>query len=300
MAVADSASGGKARRLKGRALAALLRQWRSDGSDRASAQRNAGAAFLIRVASAAIIYAAQVLLARWMGRFEFGIYVYVWAWVGFLGALAPLGLAYSAQRFIPAYRTRQDHDGLRGFLRGGRLLCFALGTAAGAVLAIAVVLLAGRIAPYYVVPLLIASLTLPIFTVSSAQDAIARTFDWIDVALIPGFIAQPLIVVAAMAAIHLSGAPVTARDALVVACAAFWLVVLAQLGLLGRRLGRAIERGAHRYEARIWLTTSLPMFLVDGFFILLTCVDVLVLQAFVGPADVAVYHAATKTLVLIG
>jgi O-antigen/teichoic acid export membrane protein len=32
----------------------------------------------------------------------------------------------------------------------------------------------------------------------------------------------------------------------------------------------------------------------------LTCVDVLVLQAFVGPADVAVYHAATKTLVLIG
>jgi O-antigen/teichoic acid export membrane protein len=298
MAVTDS-SGSMTERLGWRAIARHVRQWRSDAGDGAVARRNAGTAFLIRVASAAIIYLSQVLLARWMGRFEFGIYVYVWAWVGFLGALAPLGVAYSAQRFIPEYRARQDDAGLRGFLRGGRLLCFALGTAAGAVLAVAVILFAGRIAPYYLVPFLIASLTLPIFAVSSAQDAIARAFDWIDLALVPGFIAHPLIVIAAMAAIHLSGAPVTALDALVAACAAFWLVVLTQVVLLGRRLGREVEAGARRYDADVWLKTSLPMFLVDGFFILLTCVDVLVLQAFVGPADVAVYHAATKTLALI-
>ncbi len=283
-----------------RSIAARIKAWRADGSDRSIARRIAGTAFLIRVASAAIIYASQVLLARWMGRFEFGVYVYVWAWVGFLGALAPLGVAYSAQRFIPEYRTRHDHDGLRGFLRGGRWLCFALGAAAGAALAGAVALVAGRMATYYVVPFLIASLTLPIFTVSSVQDAIARAFNWIDLALVPGFIAHPLIIIAAMAAIHLFGAPVTALDALVAACAAFWLVVLTQVVLLGRRLGREVERGERRYDMRAWLKTSLPMFLVDGFFILLTCVDVLVLQAFVGPADIAVYHAATKTLALIG
>jgi O-antigen/teichoic acid export membrane protein len=48
-----------------------------------------------------------------------------------------------------------------------------------------------------------------------------------------------------------------------------------------------------------WIRTSLPIFLVDSFFILLTYVDILVLQAFVGPAEVAVYYAATKTLVMI-
>lgn len=299
MAAAETAAEAVAQRLNLRALARRVRQWREADADRSVARRNAGAAFVIRVASAAIIYVSQVLLARWMGRFEFGIYVYVWAWVGFVGALAPLGLAYSAQRFIPEYRAHKDHDGLRGFLRGGRLLCFAFGSAAGASLAIAVVLLAGRIAPYYFVPFLIASLTLPIFAVSSAQDAIARAFDWIDLALVPGFIAQPLILVGAMAALHLAGAPVAASEALMAACAAFWVVVLMQLMLLERRLGCAIAAGARRYDARAWLKTSLPMFLVDGFFILLTCVDVLMLQAFVGPADVAVYHAATKTLVLI-
>ena len=127
MAVADTTGGRLARRLKWRALAARLRGWRGDGSDRSVAQRIAGAAFLIRVASAGIIYLGQVLLARWMGRFEFGIYVYVWAWVGFLGMLSPIGIAYSAQRFIPEYRMRGDHDGLRGFLRGSRWLCLGLG-----------------------------------------------------------------------------------------------------------------------------------------------------------------------------
>ena len=46
---------------------------RADGSDRSIALRMAGAAFLIRVSSAAIIYLSQILLARWMGRFEFGV-----------------------------------------------------------------------------------------------------------------------------------------------------------------------------------------------------------------------------------
>ena len=44
-------------------------------------QRLSGTVFLIRVASAVLAFGSQVLLARWMGSFEFGIYVYVWTWV---------------------------------------------------------------------------------------------------------------------------------------------------------------------------------------------------------------------------
>jgi O-antigen/teichoic acid export membrane protein len=299
MAVTDTPGDRLARRLKWRALAARLRGWRGDGSDRSVARRIAGTAFLIRVASAAIIYLSQILLARWMGRFEFGIYVYVWAWVGFLGMLSPIGIAYSAQRFIPEYRTRGDHDGLRGFLRGSRRLCLALGLGAGAALAGAVWLLADRIPAYYVAPFMIASLPLAIFAVSCIQDSTARAFDRVDLALIPGFIVHPLLIMAAMAALHVSGVPVTGRDALIAAAAAFWLVVLAQGVLLDRSLAREVAPGARRYEVAAWIRTSLPIFLVDGFFILLTYVDLLVLQAFVGPEEVAVYYAAAKTLVLI-
>jgi O-antigen/teichoic acid export membrane protein len=299
MTIEASRNGQLGARAALRRVASGIREWRADASHRSIAQRAAGTAFAIRVASAAIIYLAQVLLARWMGRFEFGIYVYVWAWVGFLGMPAALGLAYSAQRFIPEYRTLGDGDRLRGFLRGSRWLCFALGSAAAALMAGAVVLFAGEIPAYYLLPFMVASLALPIFPVSSAQDSIARAFNWIDLALVPGFIVHPLMILAAMATVHLCGLPVTALHALIAASAAFWVVVLAQVVLLGRRLRREVAHGTRRYETKVWLKTSFPIFLVDGFFILLTSVDVLILQVFVGPADVAVYWAATKTLVLI-
>ena len=280
-------------------LIARAKAWRADRGDRAAAQRMAGAAFLIRVASAGIIYLTQVLLARWMGRFEFGIYVYVWSWVGFLGMLAPLGIAYSAQRFIPEYRTRGDNARLAGFLRGARILCFGLGIAAGAILAATVWMLEGKISPYYLAPFLIASLALPIFTVSSAQDAIARSFDWIALALVPGFVIQPLIIFFTVGALHLAGASVTAVAGLIAAVVALWTIVLLQLVLLNRRLGHAVAPTERRYEVGEWLATALPIFLVDSFFVLLTYIDILVLQLYVGPADIAVYYAATKTLALI-
>ena len=78
-----------------------------------------------------------------MGRFEFGVYVYVWTWVLLLGALVSLGLPSAAQRFIPEYLGRGDLDRLRGFLFGSRWLAFGLGTIASAI-GIALVLLFRR------------------------------------------------------------------------------------------------------------------------------------------------------------
>src|SRR5436853_292836 len=108
---------------------AALRQaraWLTDASDKSITQRVAGTAFLIRVASAALVYLTQVVLARWMGSFEFGIYVYVWTWVLLIGGLVDFGLASSAQRFIPEYVGPKQLELLRGFLSGARWIVFAL------------------------------------------------------------------------------------------------------------------------------------------------------------------------------
>src|SRR5258707_9082880 len=197
MTMIETQDGDAAARTSFGRIAARIKRWRPDGSDRSIAKRIAGTAFLIRVASAAIIYLTQVLLARWMGRFEFGIYVYVWAWVGFLGMLAAGGIAPSAQRFIPQYRTLRDNEHLRGFLVGGRWLSFAYGTVVAALLVGTVLSISYKIAPYYWLPLLVGAAAIPIFPVSSTQDTIARCFNWIELGLIPNYVIQPLIIVAA-------------------------------------------------------------------------------------------------------
>ena len=102
---------------------------RLGGGDNALAQRMAGTAFLIRVASAAIAYLSQIVLARWMGSSEFGLYVYVWTWVLLIGGLGDLGLAIAAQRFVPEYGERGALAELRGYLAGSRALAMAIATA---------------------------------------------------------------------------------------------------------------------------------------------------------------------------
>ena len=80
----------------------------SDGSNSSLVRRLAGAAFIIRVASAAIAFISQILLARWMGSFEFGVYIYAWTWVLLIGGMADLGLASAAQRLDPRIHRTQE------------------------------------------------------------------------------------------------------------------------------------------------------------------------------------------------
>src|ERR1019366_1993498 len=72
------------------------------GSSEASlTKRLAGTIFIIRVISAALAYLSQILLARWMGGSDYGVYVYVCTWVLLLGCMMDFGISASAQKIIP-------------------------------------------------------------------------------------------------------------------------------------------------------------------------------------------------------
>lgn len=264
-----------------------------------SLQRAAGTAFVIRVAGAAIALLLQVVLARWMGAYEFGIFAYVWTWVILLGSLIDFGLATTAQRLIPEYAALESADLLRGFLAGSRLMAVAISTALAAAAALTLKLAEPWVNHFLVLPLYLACLTLPFYGLTMVQDGIARTYNWINLALTPLYVVRPLVIVALMAAFNTAGIATSAVTAVVAAIIATWATAIAQMVILNRRLDRAIGAGARSYALRTWMATSFPVFLVGSFYFLLTYTDVLVLQEFSSPHEVAVYFAATKILALV-
>jgi O-antigen/teichoic acid export membrane protein len=68
---------------------------------------------------------------------------------------------------------------------------------------------------------------------------------------------------------------------------------------MNARLKKKVAPGPRSYATRVWLAASLPIFMVEGFYLLLTHADVLLLRQFRSPDEVAVYYAAAKTLALV-
>ena len=164
--------------------------WLADDSHDRLAQKVAGAAFTIRIVSAVLAYGSQIALARWMGTYEFGVFVYVWTWTLLIGGFADAGMAAAAQKFIPEYAERGALAHLRGFIVGSRW--FAAGAATAlALVAIAVVKLSEPILDTSaIVPLYIACFCLPIYALCSVQDGIARAYNSVGIGLIPTFIVR--------------------------------------------------------------------------------------------------------------
>jgi O-antigen/teichoic acid export membrane protein len=270
------------------------------GSSEASVtKRLAGAIFIIRVFSAALAYLSQILLARWMGGSDYGVYVYVWTWVLLLGSMMDFGISASAQKLIPEYRARGEHALLRGFLSGSRWLTFAVSSIVSLLLAGLVKTLSPWIDANAVLPLYIGCLTLPAFVVANTQDGIARSHDWMRLGLMPQFIVRQSLIIGLTAGAFALGFHLGATVAMLASAGAVWIAMLGQMVVLNRRLGGHIEPGAKAYDFRGWLAVSLPILLVESFYLLLSYTDVLVLQQFRSSEEVGVYFAVVKTLALV-
>jgi O-antigen/teichoic acid export membrane protein len=280
-------------------LIARLRSALGGSGEASVTKRLAGTIFIIRVVSAAMAYLSQILLARWMGGSDYGVYVYCWTWVLLLGSMMDFGISASAQKIIPEYRTSGEHALLRGFLSGSRWMTFIVSAAVAMLLAGIVKTLSPWIEPNAAFPLYIGCIILPAFVVANTQDGIARSHDWMRLGLMPQFIVRQTLIIGLTAGAFVLGFHLGAIAAMIASAAAVWIAMIGQMIVLNRRLSGHIEPGPKAYDFRGWLAISLPILMVEGFYLLLSYTDVLVLQQFRSSEEVGLYFAVVKTLALV-
>ena len=278
--------------------ASLVRQF-GDGFRRTGVGSNVVFAFLVRIASALILYVSQIALARWMGDFEYGIYVVVWTWVLLLGGLSTLGLSTAMMRLLPEQRERGAFDLMRGLLLGGRVVPVVF-SAAVAIAGLAGLRLFGSaMDSHYLLPAYLALVCLPLVTLTDLQDGIGRANGWVGVALLPPYVVRPLVILAAMIGAHEAGLDMSAATAVAAAIVAASVAAIAQTLFLGHRLRSAIPRGPRAIALGPWFKMSLPLLLITGCEVLMQTIDVLVISHYLPPSDIAIYFAATKTMSVV-
>ena len=268
-------------------------------SDRDRTRRDAIVAFGVRVASAGLLYLSQIVLARWMGGFEYGIYVFTWSWVLVLGAMANAGFNLATIRLIPEHREKGEFNRLRGLMVGSRLVGVGGGLAVAGVVALVLWAAGDRMPSHYIVPAWLALMCIPLYAMTDVQDGIGRGEAQMAIALLPPYILRPMLLLGSMAVAFMAGVAMDATAAAAAAVVATWGAGLVQLVLVQRHLAKAVPTGPTAYAWRHWFGTSLPLLVISGSEILLQNIDVFVISHYLKPTDVAIYFAAAKTMALI-
>ncbi|THK35279.1 lipopolysaccharide biosynthesis protein [Ensifer sp. MPMI2T] len=294
----------------GRMLPSALRQRLSpllvrlgpiaSGADpKSRAQRTALIAFAIRIFSAAIALVSQIVLARLMGEFEYGVFVFVWVLAILFGNLSCLGLHAAVIRFVPEYQTAGAVAEIRGLTTAARVFALLSATALATIGAIGLWFFADMIEHYHLVALYLGLVALPMIALGDVMDGTARAHSWPLAAMSPTFIIRPLLILAFMVLATAAGLPNSAKTAMVAALAATYVTTLGQFLAMTSRLRRRYVRGPMKVELGPWLRLSVPIFLVEGFGFLLTNSDVVIVGFYLPPDDVAIYFAAAKTMALV-
>ena len=255
-------------------------------------------AFLIQITGNGVGYAAQILLARWLGAGAYGTYSYLitWAQVFTMGAL--LGLDLSIVRFIPEYLLQHDRARLCGILRWSWVLVLAFGIVLAGISFLALLFLH----PIHseVITLILCSLLIPMLALSEIQTQVIRSTQRIGWAYAPPILLQPLLLLGlAYFVLQILGV-LTDYTSLVAVMVSLGVIITLQGGVIQRLFAGQVKNTLPSYEIKKWLKVSIPLLFNSIFSIIVVRVDLLMVGYFLGSEQVGIYSAAVRTAAIVG
>ena len=264
-----------------------------------AARRSAAIALAIRLTSAALAYLAQVVFARLMGQYEYGVFAYTWVWFLVFSAVATLGFGDSPVRYVAQLRARGEDDYLRGFIRFAPLVMLVASVAFAALLIALLPLAEGLIEHDYLMPMAFMAVSIPFACLQAFFEGLGRSYNWTIPALLPNYILRHGLLLLIMVAAVRLGFTATAQTGFVCLVLAMTISIAYQATTILYRLRRVVPPGPVAYRPREWVRGSAPFAVLYAAQHLSSFADVLVLSFFVSPAEIAIYFAATRIIQVV-
>ncbi|MFM6198276.1 MAG: flippase [Dolichospermum sp.] len=257
--------------------------------------KDATIALVVKISSLFITYLLQVLLARWMGKIEYGIYEYVMAWTLFLTIPAGLGLPRTTVRLIAEYKVNQDFGSLHGVFKGSWLLIL-LGSLTVSLVVLGIVLFINHDHEFvYAIPLLVGIWILPLQALVTLYKGVATALEQIALAYIPSDIIYPTLVLGAGFIIWQNHHSLNSLPLIILAGVILFVVTTVQFLLVRRKFNHEFIPTTPVYTYREWLKLSLTLLIQQSFFVILDQSDILMVGSLIGPESAGIYNAAIKT-----
>ena len=262
--------------------------------------RGALSAFVINVAATGVAFLAQLVLARVLGAYGYGVYAYVTAWVTVLVLLATLGFQTGLLRFASAYAAREEWPLLRGVIRYAEVRVVAAGSAIGIATAGVVVALGERLAPELSRAFLVGCAIIPVLALLQVRSSIVRAFGRVLSALAPQTLVRHavVLVVVGLGGVVFSLAIGPAAAMAVTLLGTVVGLAMVSFAIRGARPA-AMASAVAAYDAPEWRRAWLALLSMAGTRMVLARADLLILGWLADISAVGVYAAASRTAALV-
>ena len=247
-----------------------------------------------RFAGAMLAFVTQVLLARWMGATELGVYVLAFSVCIVFASIASLGLPSAALRFIGEALARKEYATISGYVRYCRQIVLAvsvLAAAGAAALALS--------STSYATTFLIAMLCIPVFALIRTHDGIAHAFSWMPLAFFPNSVVRPALLLLFVYGLWLTHTSLNASNVISLHLLILVLVGLAQTVLLNRRLRPIINDVAPSYDRALWTGASIPILITVMMNAYLPELSVILVGLSESADNVAIFNASFRVAFMI-
>jgi O-antigen/teichoic acid export membrane protein len=271
------------------------------GKDESAALRDrlisgAGGLFVLRIVFSALSFAGNILLARLLGKEQFGVYVYCFSWLVLIGIPAILGLDQRLVRDIAVFGAKREFGRMRGLLQSSTIaVCVAsvtLGVLAGTT---AWLVLRSQPQDGLLPTFLLAMTLLPLVALTRLRQAAMQGLHRVALGAVSEQVIQPGVFLVLVALVYLHPAyelkaSVAMGLTLVGTAAAFVVGGI----LLYRHLPPALKNTKPVYADLDLVQSTLPLLFISGANVLFGQADTLILGLLKGPASVGIYSVAHR------
>lgn len=255
--------------------------------------------FACRVLGAGLAFLTQLLLARWMGAHQLGIYVYAFSWLIILSTIIGIGYESASFRVIGQALSNRRYDLIRGFLRRGRQILLIIGLSAIVILGSVLFYFDGVVDAEYRNTLIIALITVPVYLIAVFHEAVSHAFSWFAMMILPNSVIRPLILLIIVTIVWSFDGNLDSERVMIYQLIAMISVVLGHYLIFRKKLAAILGDARPVYLTRTWVRIGLPQLVPVLYISFLPEISVVMVGFFLPPDQVAVFSIAFRVAMLI-
>jgi O-antigen/teichoic acid export membrane protein len=225
--------------------------------------RGSGFIFACRLTGGALTLITQILLARWMGATELGIYVLAFSWCVLLANLASVGIPNAAMRFVGYGLANAQPGYIRGFARTGLKIVLSSSLCVVALAMAALYLYESDSLQF--APLSMALFAVPFYAVMTFLVSLAAAHAWYAAGFLPDYVLRPAVFLCAICAAWILGSDLTATAVMQWHWLTITLITIGVAVVVNRAMRQSHGTARTIMDTGTWVRTSAPL-LVVGFF----------------------------------